>query len=429
MFKVRTHAIALTLLLALLSSTAAGCAPAPAPASIPTATPVAPTATATTAPTDTPIPTATETPFVPKATVKIVSQSPEYSDIAEGAQLAVEQLAGALRDLGYKAEYVAYDDQDNVDVAAKNAGEIIDDPEVLCGVGHYTSRVTINLEDLYHRAALAFISPSATNPQVTGRHYLEISRVASRDDGLAAAAVQFIQSKGMESFFLVRNNVDFFNRVGNEFRRGADAAHITILGDLPASIEMGNFEAVITHVMDAKPDVVLFGGSANQAGTFFHQARLAGYEGMLIAIDGADALGQNAGPLGLEGGGLYYMAGSVPPQVFAGTQQFSTDFQLAFSAAPQLLGYGAEAYDAAGICLRAIEEASKTKGGELPTRQDVAQAVRLIQSYPGLTGTFSFNEDGDPVVARYLVIQVASVDPNNWARNPIASEFELPPPK
>ena len=432
MLKMRLHRHGMSALLVVLICVSAACAPPPAPTPAAVAVPsaaAAPASTETPIPTATPVPTATNTPFVPKAIVRIVSQSPANADIAHGAQLAVEQLAAPLRDLGYEAQYSAFDDQNNVDVAAQNAKQIIDDPEVLCGVGHYTSRVTINLEDIYHRAGLAFISPSATNPQVTERHYLETSRVAGRDDGLAEATVKFVQSKGLTSIFVVRNDIDFFNRVGDAFRRGADEAHLQIVGDLAASIEMGNYDAAVARLMAANADVVFFGGSANQAGTFLHDARLAGYQGMLVGIDGASALGRTAGPLATEGAGLYYMAGSVPPEVFAGTNQFSADFQAAFGAPPQLLGYGAEAYDAGGVCLKAIEDASRAKGGDLPSRQEVAQAVRLVKDYKGITNTFGFTADGDPTSVHYLAIQVTSVDPNNWDTNPIAADFELPPPK
>lgn len=406
---------------------------APAPVSITTAPPpspaptIAPTPTSIPAPTS--VPTATNTPFVPKATVKIVSQGPGYTDIAEGARLAIDQLSVPLRDLGFAVAYNAYDDQDNVDVAVENAKQFVDDAAVLCGVGHYTSRVTINLEDLYHREGLAFISPSATNPDVTQPHYVEINRVTGRDDVTGVAAARFMQSEGWQSVLIVRNPVDYAGRVTDGFKREVGSLGMALLGDLSANPDATGFDSVLSRTMEQQPDVLYFGGWPEQAGRFFKEARLAGYTGVLFTLYGAPALGEDAGPLALEDGGLYYMTGSIPPLTHVGTQKFADDFAAANGRPPQLTGFGVEAYDAAGVCLRAIEEASREKDGELPTRQEVAEAIRRIEGFSGISGAFRFNADGEAVPAQYVVLKAVSVDPSSWDRNPVAASIELPPPE
>jgi branched-chain amino acid transport system substrate-binding protein len=147
----------LFLFIALIMSVT-GCAP-----TAPTATQTPIVEATTIPPTVTPLPTATATPFVPKATIKIVSQSPASTDIAHAAELAVEQLQRSVNDLGYKVEFVPYDDQQKIDVAIMNAKQIVKDPQVLCGVGHYNSPIMIQASQVYHAAGLAFVSPSSTD--------------------------------------------------------------------------------------------------------------------------------------------------------------------------------------------------------------------------------------------------------------------------
>ena len=79
--------------------------------------------------------------------------------------------------------------------------------------------------------------------------------------------------------------------------------------------------------------------------------------------------------------------------------------------------------------MKAIEEASKAKNGELPTRKEVANAIRAIVDYKGITGTFSFNKKGDPLLAKYFIFKVASIDPGKWDQNAIVSTIEAEPPK
>ncbi|HEY3475309.1 MAG TPA: ABC transporter substrate-binding protein, partial [Anaerolineales bacterium] len=106
-----------------------------------------------------------------------------------------------------------------------------------------------------------------------------------------------------------------------------------------------------------------------------------------------------------------------------GAERFIEDFRERFAADP--LSYAARAYDATGICLKGIEEAARAKGGSLPTRSEVASAIRALQSYQGLTGTYTFNRHGDPNNVQYYVLQVTSLDLADWTRNPIVASYEV----
>jgi ABC-type branched-subunit amino acid transport system substrate-binding protein len=64
------------------------------------------------------------------------------------------------------------------------------------------------------------------------------------------------------------------------------------------------------------------------------------------------------------------------------------------------------AYDCAEILVAAIDQAIKQNGGKVPTREQVLAAVAATHDFKGLTGTFSFNANGDatnPAVSLYYV--------------------------
>jgi branched-chain amino acid transport system substrate-binding protein len=103
-----------------------------------------------------------------------------------------------------------------------------------------------------------------------------------------------------------------------------------------------------------------------------------------------------------------------------------TDFKTKYGSDPQ--PFAAQGYDSAGICLKAIEAAAKAKNGEAPTRAEVANAIRALKDYAGITGTVTFNPIGDPIVAKYFVIQVGSADPAKWPENPIKQTLDIAPP-
>ena len=69
------------------------------------------------------------------------------------------------------------------------------------------------------------------------------------------------------------------------------------------------------------------------------------------------------------------------------------------------------------ICLKAIENAAKETGNQMPSREAVAHAVRALKDFPGITGKIKFNAIGDLVAAPYFVVQVVSADPAKWMYN------------
>ena len=81
------------------------------------------------------------------------------------------------------------------------------------------------------------------------------------------------------------------------------------------------------------------------------------------------------------------------------------------------------------ICLKAIEDAAKANGGKMPDRPAVANAVRALKDYAGITGTINFNSNGDLTTAKYFVIQVTSPDPAKWNDNPVAETLDIAPPQ
>jgi hypothetical protein len=59
----------------------------------------------------------------------------------------------------------------------------------------------------------------------------------------------------------------------------------------------------------------------------------------------------------------------------------------------------------------------------------VAQAIRLIKDYPGVTGTLGFDKKGDLLLARYFMREILYMDPGKWDGKPVVATYELPPPK
>jgi branched-chain amino acid transport system substrate-binding protein len=379
-------------------------------------------------------PAPTEAPPQGAKLIKIATQSPLSGgqsllgvDIKNGAQLAVEQLSGPLQEMGFTVELAPYDDQATPDVGVANAKSIVADPAILCGVGHLNSGVMIPSSEEYHSAGLAFVSPANTNPVVTTRGYKEVNRIVGRDDVQApvAEAYAFNELKA-KSVYIIHDKTAYGQGVAEFFRKAAEKDGLQVVG-FEGTEETANFDAIITPLLAANPDVVFFSGIYNQAGVFFKQARDAGYEGTFMGTDGMDASGlaDLAGDALVKGGGMVYTSVAGPASAYPKAAQFAKDFEAKFGAPPQ--PFAAQAYDAAAVCLKAIENAAKAANGEVPTRAAVADAIRAL-TLEGITGTISFDSIGDLPKAKYFIIKVNATKGDEWDKNEIVAELEFASP-
>lgn len=367
-------------------------------------------------------------------TIKIATQSPLSgpqsvlgTDIKNGAELGLEQLGGTLRDMGFTLELAPYDDQATPDTGVANAKNIVADPAILCGVGHLNSGVMIPSSEEYHNAGLAFVSPANTNPAVTDRGYLEVNRIVGRDDVQGVVGATYAKDLDIKSVYIIHDKTAYGQGVAEFFRQQAEKDGITVAG-FEGTEEQANFDPIITPIISANPDLIYFGGIYSQAGIFFKQARDKGYTGIFMGPDGMDAstLAELAGDALTAGGGTVYSTVAGPANVYPNTAKFIADFTAKYGAAPQ--PFAAQAYDSMGICLNAIAAAVEANGGKLPTRAQVAEAVRATKGYQGITGSLSFNSIGDLESAKYFVIKVLSGDASKWGENAIEQTLDIAPP-
>ncbi len=370
-----------------------------------------------------------------KGTIKIATQSPLSgdqsvvgADIKNGAELGMEQLKKPLEDMGFKVELAPFDDQATPNTGVANSKQIVSDPATLCVVGHYNSGVQIPSSEEYHNAGLANVSPANTNPKVTTRGYLEVSRIVGRDDMQGVVAAQFAIAKGMKNAYVVHDKTAYGQGIAEFFKQEFAKQGKQVAG-FEGTEEKTNFDPILNPLLSANPDVIFFGGMSAQAAVLFKQAREKGFKGMLLSDDGFDS--SDSAKIGgqslLDGAGTYYSTVSGPAKGYPGTAKFLTDFTAKFGHDPQ--PFAAQSYDSMAICLKAIENAAKDAGNKLPTREAVAKAVRALKDFPGITGTINFNEIGDLTVAKYFVFQVTSADPTKWADNKVEQTLDIPAPK
>ena len=366
-----------------------------------------------------------------KGTIKIATQTPlsgGQASIGESiklaVQLAIEQKKAAIEKLGFKVELVPYDDQAKPDVGVANAKNIIVDKNILLVIGHFNSGVAIPSSEVYKDVQLAMISPANTNPVVTDRNLLNVSRVCGRDDVQGEVGAKFAKDfMKIKSAYVVHDKTTYGQGVAEFFRDSSKKLGIDVLG-FEGTEEKSNFDPIVTPIKAKNPDIVYFGGIYDQGAQFYKQVREKGVKSRFLGPDGMDAsdLTKIAGKTVV---GMYYTTAAGPVALYPKAKDFAKSYKEKFKKDPE--PYAAEAYDATSVGLKAIEAAVNEAGGKMPSREAVSVAIRKSK-YEGITGHIEFDSKGDRKKAGYFILQVVSDDPAKWNDNKLVKQLQIDPP-
>lgn len=385
--------------------------------------------TPTAVPTATVAPTATRTLEV----IRLATQSPlsgpqsrQGTAIRNGTELAIVQYGWRLQQYGYRVELVAYDDEADPEVGVANAEELVRDGRILGLVGHFNSGVALPSSEVYNEHDLVMVSPINTSPSITDRGLPVVNRVCGRDDVEGLIAAEYADRLEVQSVYVVDDSTLYGEVVADIFRQNAEEREISVLGvDSIVPSDESTYDDVVAAVMEAQPQLVYVGGVV--MGPFIGRLNEAGYTGRIAGPSGIDSP-----QIAVEGGDLvvggFYTLSQLPPDAM-GTDaavDFFVDYVNRFDTSP--ISGAAEAYDSAMIILRAIENLLARNEGNLPTRAEIAAEVRATEGYQGVTGTISFDANGDRRQTDYAVVEILDSDPARWGGNRVVNQITVPSP-
>jgi branched-chain amino acid transport system substrate-binding protein len=344
-----------------------------------------------------------------KGTIKIAIQSPlsgEQAALGEhiklGAQLAVEEATKPFKALGFDLVFVPYDDQAKPEVGVANARNVVADPDVLVLVGHFNSGVALPASEVYKDAMLAMISPANTATEITDRGYPNVNRVCGRDDVQGPVGARFAaQDLKLKSVYIIHDKTLYGQGVADNFRNEANKLGLKVLG-YEGTEERANFSPIITPMRAKNPGLVYFGGIYHQGGLLLKQMREKGMNAVFMGPDGLDS-SEMVKISGAQVVGSYYTTVAGPPDAYPESAAFAKKFKQRFGK--EVESFAMYGYDAALVGIKAIEQSLQTNGGKKPSRAEVSAAVRKLKDFKGVTGSIAFDNKGDPVKAKYFVLQ------------------------
>lgn len=345
-----------------------------------------------------------------KTVIKIATQSPLSGGssvigdaIKSGAQMKLEEEKAKFEEMGFVLQLEPYDDQGDPKKGVSNANVIGADESIYGVIGHYNSGVAIPSSEVYEKYNLVMVSPANTAVEVTERGLKTVNRIVARDDlqGPAGAAYA-VNELGAKKIFVITDKTAYGVGIADTFTQEAKNLGAEIVGEGSVTIGEKDFNGVINQVLTASPDLVYFGGLYSEGGILIKQAR---DKGITVPFMGGD---------GMDSSGLVDIAGDAVINTFitsiAGDsnateagKKFVADYKAKFNKDPE--SFSVYAYDSMGVFLKGLEDAINANGGKLPSKADVAAAVRAVENFEGALTTVTFDDKGDNVNAKVFIYE------------------------
>jgi len=308
-----------------------------------------------------------------------------------GARMAIEDLNAKGIKIGDKVakfELLAEDDAADPKQGTAVAQKLVDS-KVNGVVGHLNSGTTIPASKLYSDAGIPQISPSATNPKYTRQGFKTTFRVVADDTQLGGTlgkyAVETLKGKNIA---VIDDRTAYGQGVAEEFEKAAKAAGGTIVGHEFTTDKSTDFNAILTKLKGAQPDILFFGGMDAVGGPMLKQVKQLGMNVKFMGGDGlcTGELAKLAGDAIGEEMVVCAEAGGVDGDFKAPLEAWKTKFKEKNGVDVQI--YAPYVYDAVQVLAAAM-----AKAGSADPEKYLPEVGKV--QYNGLTGPIAFDEKGD----------------------------------
>ena len=309
-------------------------------------------------------------------------------EMREGVDLAIEEINadGGVLDRDLTTEVV--DDEGKPANGPVIAQQFCDDSSIPAVLGFSFSSVALSGLPIYTQCGLPVVASAVTSPELSGASDI-FFRTVFTDAYQGAEAARFIsENRDVKKVAVLYQQDDYGKGVADAFSAAIEEEGGTVTSSQAYQLGTVNFGSIVDTALSGDPDAVFIGGFYTEAGKIVTQVRDSGSEVPIFASDGA------ASPLFLEltgadaeGVEVYAAFSASDPRAEA--SDFVTAFQEKYDKEPS--SWAALAYDATYVVAEAIEKAGSTD------RAAVADAIGQTKDFAGVSGTISFDEDGNRV--------------------------------
>lgn len=336
---------------------------------------------------------------------------PEGTAMKRAVDLAVEHAGG--RAAGHVVEVVNLDDASPITgswdgtVEAENAQKAIADADAMVYIATYNSGAAKVSMPITNKAGMAQVTVANTYPGLTkpgnapgepgiyrptGK--INYFRSFPSDDIQGAAAAKLAQCLGFKRIFILDDRQLYGKGIADVFAKTAKELGLQVVGHEGVESVDIDFRALLTKVKAVNADLV-YGGfvidsggpqviqQMKALGLFDAGAKFMGPDGLY-----SPALIEQATPAAVNNNVYVTFAGLPPDQLPTQVgKRFYADYNAKYKEDP--IGWAMYAYQATLVTLDAVNRAGAKD------RAKIIEALRTTKDFEGITGRFSFDDNGD----------------------------------
>ncbi|MDN4615007.1 branched-chain amino acid ABC transporter substrate-binding protein [Leifsonia sp. F6_8S_P_1B] len=309
-------------------------------------------------------------------------------NIYNGIQLALDQHNESNKDcqVGFKK----FDTEGDPNKATGPVTQAVNEADIIGVVGLPFSGESKATGNIFEQQGLVHITPSATNPGLTQNGWKTFFRGLGNDAVQGPAAAKFLTDQlKAKKVYLVQDDSDYGIGLGTQTSKALGDA---LVGTDKVTTGQKDFSAVISKIINAKPDAVYYAGYYAEGAPFDQQLVSKGFKGTFVAPDGVkdDQFIKLAGDASSN---AYFTCPCIPGELIP---DFEGAYKKLANAEPGT--YSIEGYDATTVLLAGID-AGKT------TRADLLAWVKDYDK-DGLSKHYKWDATGElqaPAVYGYKV--------------------------
>jgi len=304
----------------------------------------------------------------------------------DGALLALEQVNAAGGLLGKKLTLLSEDDEGDAAKAVNALTKLTTRDKVSFILGSSTSGPTQAMSTLAQSSKVILISPSATNINVTkAGDYIFRACFIDPFQGVVGADFAYGTLGSRRAAILYDAGADYNTGLAESFRNQFKALGAQVVADEAYQSGDVDFNAQVTRIRAANPDVVYLPNYYNDVSLQAKQLRAQGINCALVGGDGWDSLTDNAGDEMLNG---FWSSGFASDTTDPKGITFVRAFQARFNRpASQFAALG---YDTMMLVIDGIKGAGSFDASAVKNAM-----AKINGSY--VTGNIRYDSDRNPI--------------------------------
>lgn len=317
------------------------------------------------------------------------------TSLSNGAELAIEEINKNGGVLGKQLESVKVDNKSDNAESANVATKLMTRDKVVAVLGAATTGNTKGAVPVATQNKVPLITGSATADDVTVdkdgkvREYvfktcfsdsfqgIMMSNFAYNDLGLKNAAV------------LTDTASDYSKGLAKSFKENYVKLGGKIVAEESYKTKDTDFKSVLTNMKAKNPDVLFVPGYYEEVGLIIRQARELGLDMPILGGDGYESpkLEELAGKDALNN--VFYSTAYSAQDTDPAVVKFREAYKAKYGKEPD--AFGALGYDLGYFFVDALKRAGEAD------REKLKDALAATKDFKGVTGTFSIDENHNPV--------------------------------